>query len=79
LELHAACAAAVCAAAAAACTESSHKWNSNATDWGFTQFMLLGELLDPERGFVVNDTVKIKVEITVEVRTSRLVEVGTAL
>ncbi|KAF6255465.1 hypothetical protein COO60DRAFT_1641474 [Scenedesmus sp. NREL 46B-D3] len=46
--------------------ESSHKWSQNETDWGFTQYMLLGELLDPERGFIVNDTVKIKVEITVQ-------------
>jgi hypothetical protein len=30
--------------------------------------MPLAELLDPERGFVVNDTMKIKVEITVQVR-----------
>jgi hypothetical protein len=48
--------------------ESSHKWSQNETDWGFREFMLLAELLEPERGFLVNDTVKFKVEITVQVR-----------
>jgi hypothetical protein len=40
--------------------------------------MPAAELLNPERGFVVNDTVKIKVEITVQVRRGREVhcEVG---
>eukprot|EP00883_Tetradesmus_obliquus_P008816 jgi/Sobl393_1/19554/SZX64323.1 len=46
--------------------ESSHKWSQTETDWGFSQCMLLAELHDPERGFIVNDTLKIKVEITVQ-------------
>jgi hypothetical protein len=58
--------------------ESFHKWSQNETDWGFTDFISLDELLQPDRGFVVNDTVKIKVEITVQVRLGRevLCEVG---
>jgi hypothetical protein len=58
----------VCCCCCCAAAESSHKWSQAETDWGFTGFMLVGELTDPERGFLVNDTVKIKVEITVQVR-----------
>eukprot|EP00775_Hariotina_reticulata_P001261 gene1261-1601_t len=46
--------------------ESSHKWSSNETDWGFTQFIPLVDLQDPEKGFLVNDTLQIKVEIQVQ-------------
>jgi hypothetical protein len=48
--------------------ESSHKWSKNDCDWGFREFMPLAALLDPQRGFVVNDTVRIKVNIAVKVR-----------
>jgi hypothetical protein len=48
--------------------ESSHTWSMYDNDWGFQKFMPLAALLDPKRGFVVNDTVKIKVKIAVKVR-----------
>lgn len=52
--------------------ESSHKWSQQETDWGFTQFMPLLELQDPDRGFIVDDKLIIKVEISVQVSTGLL-------
>lgn len=49
-------------------TESQHKWNKDASDWGFTQFLPYLDALNPDKGFLVNDTLKIKVEIQVQVR-----------
>eukprot|EP00878_Enallax_costatus_P010709 GHUV01011185.1.p1 GENE.GHUV01011185.1~~GHUV01011185.1.p1 ORF type:complete len:671 (+),score=192.28 GHUV01011185.1:167-2179(+) len=46
--------------------DSRHKWSQQETDWGFTQFISLAELHDADRGFLVDDRVIIKVEITVQ-------------
>ncbi|KAL0008200.1 hypothetical protein SO802_009702 [Lithocarpus litseifolius] len=36
--------------------ETQHQFNARESDWGFTSFMPLGELYDPDRGYLVNDT-----------------------
>lgn len=33
-----------------------HAFNSKMPDWGFEQMMLSKDLIDADRGFVVNDT-----------------------
>lgn len=45
--------------------ETHHIFTENANDWGFTAFCSVPEIEDPTRGFIVDDTLKIKVEITV--------------
>ncbi|KAL9266601.1 Ubiquitin C-terminal hydrolase 13-like protein [Drosera capensis] len=46
--------------------DSQHQFNARESDWGFTSFMPLGELYDPSRGYLVNDTVVIEAEVTVQ-------------
>lgn len=43
--------------------ETLHLFNSAESDWGFTSFMPLAEILDPHRGFIVNDAIIIELEI----------------
>lgn len=43
--------------------EASHKFTESANDWGFTQFVAVRDL---SRGFVVNDTLTVKVRIALE-------------
>ncbi|GLT57010.1 hypothetical protein SLA2020_300170 [Shorea laevis] len=45
--------------------ETQHQFNSRESDWGFTSFMSLGELYDPSRGFLVNDTCVVEADVTV--------------
>ncbi|KAH0891231.1 hypothetical protein HID58_053660 [Brassica napus] len=45
--------------------ETQHQFNARESDWGFTSFMPLGELYDPTRGYLVNDTVLIEAEVSV--------------
>ncbi|CAH8348830.1 unnamed protein product [Eruca vesicaria subsp. sativa] len=45
--------------------ETQHQFNARESDWGFTSFMPLGELNDPTRGYLVNDTVLIEAEVAV--------------
>ncbi|KAL4539456.1 hypothetical protein Ndes2437B_g02171 [Nannochloris sp. 'desiccata'] len=45
--------------------ETHHMFTESANDWGFTAFCSVPEIEDPTRGFIVDDTLKIKVEITV--------------
>ncbi|KAF5744940.1 hypothetical protein HS088_TW07G00521 [Tripterygium wilfordii] len=45
--------------------DTQHQFNARESDWGFTSFMPLGELYDPGRGFLVNDTVIIEAEVIV--------------
>ncbi|CAO2820246.1 unnamed protein product [Amaranthus hypochondriacus] len=45
--------------------ETQHQFNGRESDWGFTSFMPLGELYDPSRGYVVNDTLVIEAEVAV--------------
>ncbi|KAA8544398.1 hypothetical protein F0562_022410 [Nyssa sinensis] len=45
------------------CTQ--HQFNAEEADWGFTSFMPLGELYDPDRGYLVNDTCIVEAEVSV--------------
>ncbi|KAK6926479.1 MATH/TRAF domain, partial [Dillenia turbinata] len=45
--------------------ETQHQFNSRESDWGFTSFMPLGELYDPTRGYLVNDTCVVEAEVAV--------------
>ncbi|KAL0460854.1 UNVERIFIED_CONTAM: Ubiquitin carboxyl-terminal hydrolase 12 [Sesamum latifolium] len=45
--------------------ETQHQFNARENDWGFTSFMPLGELYDPSRGYLVNDTCVVEAEIAV--------------
>lgn len=45
--------------------ETQHQFNARENDWGFTSFMPLGELFDPSRGYLVNDTCVVEAEVAV--------------
>ncbi|XVE68546.1 hypothetical protein DITRI_Ditri09bG0076600 [Diplodiscus trichospermus] len=45
--------------------ETQHQFNARESDWGFTSFMPLGELYDPSRGFLVNDTCVVEADVAV--------------
>ncbi|GKU93700.1 hypothetical protein SLEP1_g7273 [Rubroshorea leprosula] len=45
--------------------DTQHQFNARESDWGFTSFMPLGELYDPTRGFLVNDTLLVEAEVIV--------------
>lgn len=45
--------------------ETQHQFNARENDWGFTSFMPLGELFDPSRGYLVNDTCIVEAEVAV--------------
>ncbi|KAH9659378.1 ubiquitin carboxyl-terminal hydrolase 13 [Citrus sinensis] len=44
---------------------TQHQFNARESDWGFTSFMPLGELYDPNRGYLVNDTLIVEAEVIV--------------
>ncbi|MCH86412.1 ubiquitin carboxyl-terminal hydrolase family protein, partial [Trifolium medium] len=44
---------------------TQHQFNARESDWGFTSFMPLGELYDPSRGYLVNDTLIVEAEVLV--------------
>lgn len=46
-------------------TETQHQFNARENDWGFTSFMPLGDLYDPSKGFLVNDTCLVEAEVAV--------------
>ncbi|KAL1558281.1 CSN-associated deubiquitinating enzyme Ubp12, variant 2 [Salvia divinorum] len=46
--------------------ETQHQFSAREIDWGFTSFMRLGELYDPSRGYLVNDTCLVEAEIGVD-------------
>jgi hypothetical protein len=46
--------------------ETDHQFCDKASDWGFTSFMPLADLLDPTSGFVVNDTVLVRADVQVK-------------
>jgi hypothetical protein len=48
-------------------TETSHRFTAKACDWSFNQFFSLAELNDPASGWVVDDTVILKVDIVLQV------------
>ncbi|MBA0732514.1 hypothetical protein Gogos_016601, partial [Gossypium gossypioides] len=45
--------------------DTQHQFNARESDWGFTSFMPLGELYDPCRGYLVNDTLIVEAEVVV--------------
>ncbi|XP_052884332.1 ubiquitin C-terminal hydrolase 13-like isoform X2 [Gossypium arboreum] len=45
--------------------DTQHQFNARESDWGFTSFMPLGELYDPCRGYLVNDTLVVEAEVVV--------------
>ncbi|XP_031380387.1 ubiquitin carboxyl-terminal hydrolase 12-like isoform X1 [Punica granatum] len=45
--------------------ETQHQFNARESDWGFTSFMALGELYNPGRGYLVNDTCIIEADVAV--------------
>lgn len=64
--------------------ETSHEFSASQDDWGFPSLISLTELLDPGRGFIVNDTCIIGVEIffrksTHEKRINQTVNITTSL
>ncbi|KAF1878064.1 hypothetical protein Lal_00022773 [Lupinus albus] len=48
--------------------ETEHEFNARENDWGFTAFIPLHEILDPSKGFIVDDTCIIEAEIFVTKR-----------
>ncbi|CAN6439958.1 unnamed protein product [Victoria cruziana] len=45
--------------------DTQHQFNARESDWGFTSFMPLGDLYDPGKGFLVNDTCVVEAEVAV--------------
>ncbi|KAK6929003.1 Ubiquitin carboxyl-terminal hydrolase 7, ICP0-binding domain, partial [Dillenia turbinata] len=45
--------------------DTQHQFNVRESDWGFTSFMPLGELYDPSRGYLVNDTCIVEADVAV--------------
>ncbi|KAE8711065.1 Ubiquitin carboxyl-terminal hydrolase 12 [Hibiscus syriacus] len=45
--------------------ETNHHFNAGQDDWGFPSFVPLGELHDPAKGYLVNDTLIVEAEIVV--------------
>ncbi|KAI4300629.1 hypothetical protein L6164_033983 [Bauhinia variegata] len=45
--------------------ETRHQFNARESDWGFTSFISLRDFSDPSRGYLLNDTCIIQVEISV--------------
>ncbi|RDX99543.1 Ubiquitin carboxyl-terminal hydrolase 12, partial [Mucuna pruriens] len=45
--------------------DTQHQFNARESDWGFTSFMPLGELYDPSRGYLLNDTLIVEAEVLV--------------
>ncbi|MCI03090.1 ubiquitin carboxyl-terminal hydrolase 12-like, partial [Trifolium medium] len=42
---------------------SQDQFNQQQSDWGFMSFIPLSELYDPSRGYLVNDTLIVEVEV----------------
>ncbi|KAK8671465.1 hypothetical protein V6N13_038061 [Hibiscus sabdariffa] len=49
-----------------------HEFNMAESDWGFNSFLALGELYDPKRGYLVNDTCLVEAYISTD-RTEDLI------
>ena len=47
------------------CAETQHQFILNEPDWGFSQFMPLEDALAPDKGFLVDDSMTVKVKIEV--------------
>ena len=48
------------------CPEAHHMFTSQATDWGFSKFLPLRDTKENGAGFVVNDTLILRVNVTVQ-------------
>ncbi|KAG6417727.1 hypothetical protein SASPL_119919 [Salvia splendens] len=46
--------------------ETQYQFSARKIDWGFASFMPLGELYDPSRGYLVNDTCLVEAEVGVD-------------
>ncbi|XP_028118592.1 ubiquitin carboxyl-terminal hydrolase 12-like [Camellia sinensis] len=46
-------------------TDTQHQFNARESDWGFPSFMPLGQLYDPARGYLVNDTIVVEADVAV--------------
>uniref|UniRef100_A0A0D6QUA6 ubiquitinyl hydrolase 1 n=1 Tax=Araucaria cunninghamii TaxID=56994 RepID=A0A0D6QUA6_ARACU len=46
--------------------ETQHQFNARESDWGFTSFMPLLDLYDSAKGYLVNDTLVVEAEVTVQ-------------
>jgi ubiquitin carboxyl-terminal hydrolase 7 len=46
--------------------DTQHQFNTRESDWGFTSFMPLLDLYDSGKGYLVNDTLIIEAEVTVQ-------------
>lgn len=46
--------------------DTQHQFNARESDWGFTSFMPLLDLYDSGKGYLVNDTLVIEAEVTVQ-------------
>ncbi|PSC73213.1 ubiquitin carboxyl-terminal hydrolase 12 [Micractinium conductrix] len=46
--------------------EASHIFTGRETDWGFTTFINFPDLRDPARGFLADDTLRVKVNVEVK-------------
>uniref|UniRef100_A0A0D6QRD3 ubiquitinyl hydrolase 1 n=1 Tax=Araucaria cunninghamii TaxID=56994 RepID=A0A0D6QRD3_ARACU len=45
--------------------DTQHQFNARESDWGFTSFMPLGEIYDPSKGYLVNDTLVVEADVIV--------------
>lgn len=45
--------------------EIQHLFYSKENDWGFSHFMGWNEVMDPERGFIKDDTIILRVRLDV--------------
>ncbi|KAL3625974.1 CSN-associated deubiquitinating enzyme Ubp12 [Castilleja foliolosa] len=45
--------------------DTQHQFNQRESDWGFTSFMPLSDLYDPNKGYIVNDTCIIEADVAV--------------
>ncbi|XP_024983810.1 ubiquitin carboxyl-terminal hydrolase 12-like isoform X1 [Cynara cardunculus var. scolymus] len=45
--------------------DTQHQFHGRESDWGFTSFMPLGDLYDPSKGYLVNDTCVIEADVAV--------------
>ncbi|KAK1389757.1 ubiquitin carboxyl-terminal hydrolase 12 [Heracleum sosnowskyi] len=45
--------------------DTQHQFHARESDWGFTSFMPLSDLYDPNKGFLVNDTCIIEADVAV--------------
>ncbi|KAI3706065.1 hypothetical protein L1987_76318 [Smallanthus sonchifolius] len=45
--------------------DTQHQFNARESDWGFTSFMPLGDLYEPTRGYLLNDTCIVEADVAV--------------